>query len=171
MLRQSEAVAPILAAALVIDGWRELVPEPGSAWRAGLLGALLLRACGLTANVLLPVDIGWKAADFRWMPHRARLERVLGIVRVFEAAALQSQKDLATLALAAIPLKSALRCRRSHSRLPALVRFFLSVPIVTVPLAARHLGCSPQAIEKMIPMLGATVRQVTEGPRFRAWTV
>jgi len=40
-----------------------------------------------------------------------------------------------------------------------------------VPLAARHLGCSAQAIEKMLPLLGSLPREVTDRARFRAWTV
>jgi hypothetical protein len=95
----------------------------------------------------------------------------MGIISWIEAAARQAQKDLANLGLAYMHLRGTMRARRRHSRLPALAKLFMALPVVTVPLAARHLGCSPQAVEKMIPMLGPTVRLISEGPRFRAWTV
>jgi hypothetical protein len=168
--RQSKAVSPVLAAAIVWDCWRELTPEPGSAWRGGLLAAMVLRQRGLTPNLLVPVSLGWKVAPYRITPAHAPFERVMGIVSWIEAAALQGQKDLANLGLAYMHLRRSMRARRRHSRLPALAKLFMALPVVTVPLAARHLGCSPQAIEKMIPMLGGTARLISEGPRFRAWT-
>lgn len=169
--RETQQLSPVLGSAIVLDLWRELCPIPGQAWRASVLSALVLRARGLTPNLLLPVDIGWAVTKLNMKPGQPRFDRVMGYVRWLEAAALQGQKDLATLGLAYIPLRSALRGRRKHSRLPALAHLFMSVPVVTVPMASRYLGCSAQAVEKMIPQLGSAVRQITEGSRFRAWAV
>ncbi len=35
----------------------------------------------------------------------------------------------------------------------------------------RTVGCSSQAVAKMMPLLGSTLREVTQCERFRAWTV
>lgn len=169
--RNSKGLPPVLAAAIAWEGWCVLIPEPSSGWRASLLASLVLRAQGVTPNLLLPIDIGWKASPYRVLPRHSRREKLLGFVNWIAAAATQSQKDLATLSMAYIQLRSRLRGRYKNSRLPALARLFMSVPLVSVPIAARHLGCSSQAVEKMIPLLGSTVRQVTDGNRYRAWTV
>lgn len=168
--RETTALPAVLAAATVWDAWRDLAPEPGAGWRGTLLASLVLRERGMTPNMLLPIDMGWKASTYRVRPEHSRRERLLGFVNWIELTASQGQKDLATLALANMQLRSRLRGRQANSRLPALARLFMAAPLVSVPMAARHLGCSPQAIEKMIPLLGSAVRQVTDSERFRVWT-
>jgi hypothetical protein len=64
-----------------------------------------------------------------------------------------------------------LKGRRSTSRLPALVDLLLSKPPVSVPLAARALKVSPQAVEGMIEALGASARELTGRGRYRAWGI
>jgi hypothetical protein len=171
VLRSSERLPPVLAAAVVWDCWIRLVPEAASAWRGTLLAALLLKSRGTTTNLLLPIDCGWRVSPYRVKASDPRGARLLGFVSWLEAAASEGRKELTKLTLADIQLRRHLRGRRSHSRLPALARLFLSVPLVTIPLAARHIGCSTQAVEKMLPMLGSLPREVTERSRFRAWTV
>ena len=169
--RASQLLTPVLAAAVVWDCWMNLIPEAASGWRATLLAALALRAMGTTSNFLLPIDCGWHVSKYRVKPGHSREERLLGFITWLEAAASEGRKELSALNLADMQLRRHLRGRRAHSRLPALARLFLSLPLVSVPLAARHLRCSSQAVEKMIPLLGSLPREVTERERFRAWTV
>lgn len=169
--RGSQKLTPVLAAALVWDCWMTANPEPGAQWRATLLAALVLRAMGTTSIMLLPIDLGWRAARYRVGAGHSRHQRLMGFVSWLEAAAGECRKDLASLNGVYAQLRSRLRGCRRQSRLPALARLFVSLPLVTVPLAARHLGCSPQAINKMLPLLGSVPREVTERDRFRAWTV
>ena len=169
--RAAQQLTPVLAAAVVWDCWMHLVPEAASGWRATLLAALVLRSMGTTSSLLLPIDCGWRVSQYRVKPNHTREQRLTGFITWVEAAASEGRKELSALNLANVQLRHHLRGRRRHSRLPALARLFLSLPLVSVPLAARHLGCSPQAVEKMLPLLGSLPRQVTEGERFRAWTV
>jgi predicted transcriptional regulator len=62
-----------------------------------------------------------------------------------------------------------LKNRRSTSRLPALVDLLLSKPLMSVPLAAKELKVSPQAVEGMMGQLGSTARELTGRGRYRAW--
>lgn len=48
---------------------------------------------------------------------------------------------------------------------------FLSRPLVTIPMAADHLEISHQAVERLLPKLGSTPRELTGRKRFRAWAV
>jgi len=171
VLRASQQLTPVLAAAVVWDCWLQLVPEAASGWRASLLASLVLRAMGTTSSMVLPIDCGWRVSQYRVKPNHTQEERLAGFITRVEAAASEGRKELSALNLANVQLRHHLRGRRRHSRLPALARLFLSLPLVSVPLAARHIGCSPQAIEKMLPLLGSTPREVTERERFRAWTV
>ena len=43
-------------------------------------------------------------------------------------------------------------------------------PLVSVPLAAKELKVSPQAVESMLKELG-TVRELTGRGRYRAWGI
>ena len=63
-----------------------------------------------------------------------------------------------------------LKGRRATSRLPALVDLILSKPPISVPLAAKELKVSPQAVESMLKDLGA-VRELTGRGRYRAWGI
>lgn len=169
--RASQKLTPVLAAAAVWDCWMRLIPESASAWRATLLAALVLRNMRTTPSLLLPIDCGWRVSQYRLRPVHTREQRLAGFISWLEAAAGEGRKELSSLIVANTQLRHHLRGKRSHSRLPALARLFLALPLVSVPLAARHIGCSPQAIEKMIPLLGPSPREVTARKRFRAWTV
>ena len=169
--RASQQLTPVLAAAVVWDCWMNVIPEAGSGWRATLLAALVLRAMGTTSNFLLPIDCGWRVSNYRVKPSHTREERLMGFITWLELAASEGRKELSALNLANLQLRRHLRGRRAHSRLPALARLLMSTPLVSVPLAARHLGCSSQAVEKMLPLLGSLPREMTERDRFRAWTV
>jgi predicted transcriptional regulator len=64
-----------------------------------------------------------------------------------------------------------LKNRRSTSRLPALADLLLSKPLVSVPLAAKELKVSTQAIEGMMGQLGSSARELTGRGRYRAWGI
>ena len=81
-----------------------------------------------------------------------------------------ARRELDKLALAEGVLRQRLKARR-RSRLPLLVDLFLSKPLVTIPMAAKHLKVSQHAVQKMIAKLGSTPREVTGRQRFRVWRV
>jgi predicted transcriptional regulator len=63
-----------------------------------------------------------------------------------------------------------LKGKRSTSRLPDLVSLVLSRPLISIPLAAKELRVSPQAVEGMLKELGA-LRELTGRGRYRAWGI
>ena len=77
-----------------------------------------------------------------------------GLLEGVTAAAERGHKDLDRLTLAREVLGVRLKGRRSTSRLPALVDLLLSKPLVSVPLAAKELKVSPQAVEGMMGRAG-----------------
>lgn len=171
IVRGSAAMTPLIAAAVAWDSWVTSVPEPGSGWRASLLAALVLRQRGVTVSYVLPIDTGRKLTSYRQRPDQPLNERLMGFIGWMHAAAVRADKQLDALVLAEKLLHGKIAARRRPSRLTALIDLFLSRPLVSIPLAARHLNCSTQAVEKMLPLLGSTPVLVTERRRFRAWRV
>ena len=125
------------------------LPESRSAWRATLLAALTLKSRGLTPNLLLPLDIGWRSRSTGAVP--ARIDSAhRGVPRLGGSGrdrgperVRQSRAGGGTLALE--PPRPA-----SNSRMPALVELLLERPFVSVALAAKALGISRQAAHAML---------------------
>ncbi|MCC8976938.1 helix-turn-helix domain-containing protein, partial [Bradyrhizobium brasilense] len=59
--------------------------------------------------------------------------------------------------------------RRSTSRLPALVDYVMSRPIVSAGMIADELGITPRAAQDLVSELG--LRETTGRGRYRAWGV
>jgi HTH DNA binding domain len=73
-------------------------------------------------------------------------------------------KDLSELSVAKQRMEARLRGIRSGSKLPQLIELFLCLPLLTVPLAARSLNVSQQAVEAMMKTLGPSLpREVIGG--------
>ncbi len=171
VLRASGKHPPLLAAAIAWDAWMMLEPERHGAWRAPLLAALTMKARGMTTSLLLPIDAGRRHAEYRRHHAHSFTARVIGFLSWTEMAAGQGMKVLDRLVLAEEQLRLRLGRSRRNSHLPQLADLFLSRPLVTVPMAAAHLGISHQAIERLLPQLGSVPREMTGRKRFRAWAV
>jgi len=162
---------PLIAAALVWDAWLSLLPESRSAWRATLLAALTLKSHGLTPNLLLPLDIGWRVSKYRRRPGQDLATRIGGFLGWAEAAAAEGHKEFDSLTLAEGLLRRSLRGRRSNSRMPALVALLLERPFVSAALAAKALRISRQAAHCMLKRIGSPVHRLTDRERCNAWSV
>ena len=171
VLEETKRLPPLLAAAVAWDSWLMLEPDQRGAWRAPLIAALVLKARAKTRHFLLPLDTGRRFAKYRCHPNHDLATRLSGFLEWAREAADRGTKDLDTLALAADMLRAKLKGRRRNSRLPALVDLLLSRPLVSVPLAAKALRCSSQAVEAMLPLLGSTPRELTGRGRYRAWGI
>lgn len=171
VLHETRAVPPLLAAAIAWDAWLVLEPDQRGAWRASLIAALLLKARAKTRHLLLPIDHGRRFASYRRHPNHGFARRIAGFLAWAQTGAEQSLKELGTLAIAADMLRTRAAYRRRNSRLPALADLLLSRPLVSVPMAAKALKCSNQAIEKMLPLLGSVPRELTGRGRYRAWGI
>lgn len=171
VLEETKRLPPLLAAAIAWDAWLMLEPDQRGAWRAPLIAALVLKARAKTRNVLLPLDTDRRFAKYRRHLNHDLVTRLCGFLEWAREAAERGTKDLDTLTLAAEMLRSKLKGRRRNSRLPALVDLLLSRPLVSVPMAAKALRCSNQAVEAMLPLLGSIPREMTGRGRYRAWGI
>jgi len=170
-LSQSVSLPPVAAAAVVGDAWLELVPDQHGAWRAPLLAALVLRLRGKTRSMLLPIDTGRRHVRSLAGNVHTQEARVGQWIDWIGSAVERADKDRSALVLAEEQLRLKCRGLRDNARLPDLVDLFLSRPLVTVPLAAKALRCSTQAVEGMMAQLGSIPREVTGRRRYRAWAV
>jgi hypothetical protein len=167
---ETRGLPPLVAAAIAGDAWLSLLPESRAGWRATLLAALTLKARGLTANLLLPFDLGWRSSKYRRQPEQELTARIAGFLGWAEAAAALSQKELDSLVLAEKLLGGSLKGRRSSSRMPELARLLLERPFVSVSLAAGALRVSRQAAHNMLKEIGAPVQRLTDRERCNVWS-
>lgn len=171
ILSQSRDLPPTMAAAIVMDAWSVIAPEERGAWRAPLLGALVLRQRSKTRAFLLPIDYGRRFATYRRHDNHSLLARIEGTLEWMRVSADRAEKDLQRLMLADGLMRRHLEGRRRNSRLKDLADLFLRSPVVTVGMAAKALGVSRQAIDAMISELGSAPCELTGNGRNRAWAV
>ena len=171
VLRESERFPPLLAAALVWDAWLTLMPDQRGAWRGPLLASHALKARGKTNAFLLPLDLGRRFSKYRRHAAHSVTRRLGGFLEWALAAEQKARKDLAALTLAADMLRAKAQNRRRSSRIHGLVDLFLSRPMVSIPMAAKALKVSNQAVAAMLPQLGSLPRELSGRERYRVWGI
>lgn len=172
ILEEGRGLPAALAAALALDAWLWLEPSE----RAGELGfafaATVLRQRGLATAHLPALGLGLRRGKFRWGPQQALGVRIDGLLGAFGEAAAFGQADLDQLSLARTLMLRRCEGRRGNSKLAELVDLFVSLPLVTVQLAAVRLQVTPQAVEAMLKQLGGSLpRELTGRKRYRAWGI
>ncbi len=130
----------------------------------------LLKGRGKTRHHLLALSTGMRACSYRRAHFQELGQRLSGFLEGVATAAEVGHKDLDRLSLAQERMNLTLKGRRSTSRLPDLVNLVLSRPLISIPLAAKELKVSPQAIEGMLKDLGV-LRELTGRSRYRAWGI
>jgi hypothetical protein len=171
VVRRTSSFPPLLAAAIAWDAWLTLLPDQYGAWRAPMLAAVLLRARSKTRSFLLPIVTGRRFGTYLRHDNHDFQTRIAGFIEWAEVAVDRAAKELKRLTLADEMLRLKLKGRRSNSRLPALVDLLLSRPLVSVPMAAKALRCSPQAVEAMFEQLGSIPRELSGRKRYRVWSI
>ena len=171
LVKGTDKLPALVAAAIAFDAWRRIAPLQHAGWIGSLLVSALLQTRGKTRHHLAALNVGMRAAPYRRAHVHDPGTRIAGFLDGVTAAADRGHKDLDRLTLAREVLGVQLNGRRSTSRLPALVDLLLSKPLISVPLAAKELKVSPQAVEGMIGELGATPRELTGRGRYRAWGI
>jgi hypothetical protein len=171
IVRRTSSFPPLIAAAIAWDAWLTLQPDQGGAWRAPLLAALVLRARKKTRNFLLPIATGQRFSAYVRHPDHDFRTRIAGFIEWSEVAVDRAAKELKRLTLADELLHLKVKGRRRNSRLPALVGLLLSRPLVSVPMAAKTLRCSAQAVEVMFEQLGSVPREMSGRKRYRVWSI
>lgn len=166
---QTRALPPTLTAAIAIDAWGGLEPLQHSPWLGRLLAAALLRARGKARSHLPCLHDGLKAIprERRRPPEAASR---LGVqLEAIAAAAEAGLKDHDRWLTARTLLARKLGGRRSTSRLPALLDYVLTRPIVSAGMIAEELRVTPRAAQDMVAELG--LREATGRGRYRAWGI
>lgn len=170
VLQATRLMPPLLAAATVWDAWHVLCPEPQGHWRATLLAALTLAARCKVTGWLLPLDTGEKESGKNWCMTASTDERCLAFLGIVEAATRRARRELDALASVRNQMLLRIDGASRHSHLPQLVDLVIAKPLISIPLASKALRVSPQAIAKMLPRLGSTLREITDRQRYRCWT-
>lgn len=171
VVRRTSAFPPLLAAAIAWDAWLTLLPNQYGAWRAPMLASVLLRARNKTRSFLLPIATGRRFGTYVRHPNHNFQTRITGFIGWAEIAVDRAAKELKRLTLADELLRLSLKGRRKNSRLPALIELLVSRPLVSVPMAAKALRCSSQAVEGMFEQLGSIPREMSGRKRYRVWTI
>lgn len=170
VVKQTEGMPALVAAALAYDAWCRIAPFQRAGWLGSVLVSALLKGRGKTRHHLLALNTGMRASSYRRAHFHDLGQRLCGFLEGVATAADLGHKDLDRLSLAQERLGLKLKGRRSTSRLPDLVSLILSRPLVTTAIAAKELKVSPQAVEGMLKELGS-LRELTGRGRYRAWGV
>ncbi|CAX24253.1 conserved protein of unknown function, DUF1612 family protein [Methylorubrum extorquens DM4] len=166
---QTRILPPALAAAIAADAWSALEPLQHTPWIGRLLAASVLRQRGKTRWHLSCLHDGLKAIPRERRRPRDSAGRLAVELEATTAAAEAGLKDHDRWLTARTLLARKLDGRRSTSRLPALLDYVLTRPIVSASMIAEELRITPRAAQDLVAELG--LREATGRGRYRAWGV
>jgi hypothetical protein len=169
---ETEDLPPLIGAALAYDAWLSIQPLQIDHGLSRLIAAAILRERGKTRHHLFAMNIGMRNALYRLRQTDGIGRRVGGFLEAVETGARRGFEDLQKIVLARDVMIRRCEGRRKSSNLPKLVALFVKKPLVSIPMAAKALKVSPQAIEGMLRELGGALpRELTGRGRFRAWGI
>jgi len=160
---------PVLAAAIALDAWEAIEPLQHFAWLGQILAAALLRKRGKTRAHLLCLNTGLRAVPRERRRASNREWRLVSFVEAICAAAERGLQDHDRWLLARRQLERRLADRRSTSKLPRLIEFIMSRPLVSAGMIAAELSITSRAAQNLVAELG--LRETTGRSRYRAWGV
>jgi hypothetical protein len=166
---QIRALPQTLAAAIAADAWTAIEPLQHTPWLGRLLAAGLLRECGKSRAHLPCLHEGLKAIPRERRRPRDAASRLAVQLEAIAAAADAGLKDHDRWLTARTLLARKLAGRRSTSRLPALLDYVLTRPIVSARMIAEELRITPRAAQDLVGALG--LREATGRARYRAWGI
>ncbi len=166
---QTSALPPVVAAALALDAWEQIAPLQHSPWLGRLLIPALLRGRGKTKAHLVCLAVGLRALPRDRRRAVDRTARLVAFVDALAAAAEAGLKEHERWAAARALLARKLTGRRATSRLPALVDYVMTRPIVSAGMIAEELRITPRAAQNLVADLG--LREATGRGRYRAWGI
>ena len=169
VIQQTQALPPVLAAAVALDAWNEIEPLQRLSWLGRLLAPALLRARGKTRAHLACLSAGLRAVprERRRAPNGA-IRLTVGLEAI-AAAADAGLKDHDRWLTARALLARKLAGRRASSRLPALIELVMATPIASAGMIAAALGVTPRAAQNLVAEL--SLREATGRGRYRAWGI
>jgi hypothetical protein len=162
-------VPPTLAAAIAAEAWDRIEPLEHTPWLGRLLAAALLRARGKTRWHLPCLCVGLKAIPRERRQPRDAAARLAVQLEAITAAAEAGLKDHDRWLMTRNLLARKLDGRRATSKLPALLDYVLTRPIVSAGMIAAELKITPRAAQNLVAELG--LREATGRGRYRAWGI
>ncbi len=166
---QTRALPPCLAASIAADAWDRIEPLQHTPWLGRLLAAALLRERGKTRTHLPCLHDGLRAIPRERRRPRDAAARLAVQLEAIAAAAAAGLKDHDRWLNQRTLLARKLNGRRSTSRLPALLDYVLTRPIVSAGMIADELRITPRAAQNLVAELG--LRETTGRGRYRAWGI
>ena len=112
---------------------------------------------------------GAKAVPRERRRSRDACARIVAELEAIAAAAEEGLKQHDRWLLARTVLLRKLDGRRSTSRLPELIEFVISRPLVSAGMIGKALGVTPRAAQNLVAELA--LREATGRGRYRAWGV
>ena len=169
VMGKTRSLPAALRAAILIDAWGDIEVLQRAAWLGPLLVAALLRQDGLAVHHLPSCSLGAKQIPRERRRARDRTERLVALVEAIGEAAKLGLKEHDRLMLARAQMVRRVGEKRTSSRLPALIGFVLTRPLVSSGTVQQALKVSKQGALNLISELG--LREITGRGRFRAWGV
>ena len=166
---ETRDLPPTLAAALAHGAWIAIEPLRRTPGLGRLLASAVLRDGGKTRAHLPCLAEGAKAVPRERRRSRDATTRLVAELEAIAAAAEEGMKQHDRWLLARTLLLRKLDGRRSTSRLPELIEFVLSRPLISAGMIAKELGVTPRAAQNLVADLG--LREATGRGRYRAWGV
>lgn len=166
---RTRELPPTLAAAIVAEAWSASEPLPRATGLGRLLSAALLRERAKTRAHLPCLTEGAKAVPRERRRSRDASTRLVAELEAIAAAADEGLKQHDRWLLARSLLIRKLDGRRSTSRLPELIEYVISRPLVSAGMVAKVLDITPRAAQNLVAELD--LREATGRGRYRAWGV
>jgi Protein of unknown function (DUF1612)/HTH DNA binding domain len=166
---QTRDLPPTLAAAIVHEAWSSIEPLRRPPGLGRLLAAAVLQDRGKTRAHLACLAEGAKAVPRERRRSRDVVTRLVAELDAIAAAAEEGLKQHDRWVLARTLLLGKLDGRRSTSRLPELIEYVISRPLVSAGMIGKALGVTPRAALNLVAELG--LREATGRGRYRAWGV
>ncbi|CAH2394092.1 conserved hypothetical protein [Mesorhizobium prunaredense] len=169
LLDRTADLSPVLAAAVLWDAWEDIGPLQHQPWLGTLLVAATLRQRRKTIAHLPALNTGLRVIGRERRRHRNRTERWLAFFdAVVEAAAL-GLKEHDRLGMAREQMLRRTRNRRGNSKLPQLIDYVLSRPLVSSAMIEKDLKVTTRGALNLVGELN--LREVTGRGRYRAWGI
>ena len=168
---QTSGLPPTLAAAIAAEAWDAIEPLEHTPWLGRLLAASVLRDRGKTRWHLPCLHAGLKSIprERRRAPPRDAAARLAVQLEAMTAAAEAGLKDHDRWLMTRNLLARKLDGRRATSKLPALLDYVLTRPIVSAGMIAAELKITPRAAQNLVAEFG--LREATGRGRYRAWGI
>ncbi|MCS3695066.1 hypothetical protein M2194_009160 [Bradyrhizobium elkanii] len=166
---ETRNMPPTLAAAIAHEAWSAIEPLQRAPGLGRLLAAAVLRDRDKTRAHLPCLAEGAKAVPRERRRARDTTTRLVAELETIAAAAEEGLKQHDRWLLARTLLIRKLDGRRSTSRLPQLIEFVISRPLVSAGMIGKALGITPRAAQNLVAELA--LREATGRGRYRAWGV